>query len=172
MKSKSQVPLLTVGGKVKAEVHKAKFRAFATTRYLDIEALKKAKKAVIEIGSVEASGVTATIAAEIRNGAITRIKPVACQSCAKREAEAKGSKAELKKVVLEALKRVRDSGQRLVKMPIAIMSARSFDIPIGPIIITIGWPPDICIVVQEPDGEICWYCLTTPDGCVGPIIVQ
>jgi hypothetical protein len=171
MKNKKQAPLFKLGGRVKAEVYKAKFQAFQAIKYLNVAALKKAKKAVIEIGWIEAAGVNATLAAEIRNGAITRIRPMFCKNCVKEKAVAKADTKELKKVSREALKRVREGGYPVVKLPIPITSARSLDIPIGPIIIIIQWPPDICIIVSLPDGEICMFCLFGPNLCAGPIVV-
>jgi hypothetical protein len=169
MKKTSQAPLFKIGKRVRAKVYKARFRPFKATRYLNIAALKKAKKAIIEIGSIEAPGVTATLAAEIHNGAITRIRPVTCRNCAKEKAQVKSHRAELKKVCLEALKRVRDRSLPVVRLPIPITRARIW-IPIGPIIVVIGWPPDICIVVSQPDGSDCIYCIFLPTICVGPII--
>ena len=153
---------------IKAKVYKARFRPFQATRYLNIAALKKAKKAVIEIGSIEAAGRSATLAAEIRNGAIVQIRPKPCRNCAKEKAPVKAHRAELKKVSLEALKRVRDRGLPVVRLPIRITSAQSLDFPDpGPIII-LTWNNHgtICFPIVMPDGSICDFCLNGMTICI------
>src|SRR5580704_5181538 len=77
---KKPKPLAKIG---KVEIHRSKFHAFETVKYLDIAALKKASKARIEIGRVEGGGTEATIVAEVSKGMITKLTPIACEGCAK-----------------------------------------------------------------------------------------
>src|SRR3989442_1881439 len=134
MRSEGQEPLFTMRGAVKAAVYKAEFRPFKANEYLNIAALKKAKEALVEIGSIEVPGVSAVLAAEIHNGAITGIRPVSSHVHPRRGRGMKATKAERKKATTEVLKRVRDGGHPVVQLPIRITSAQSFSIPIGPII--------------------------------------
>ena len=164
---KAQRALATIGGPVKAKLYRGKFRAFESTKYLDVAALKQAKKVPIEIGTIEAPGVKATVVAEVREGMITKIKPLGCPNCMKHKPETKTGKAAFKKAAHEALKRVRTLGEPVVKLPIPIESARTIDI--GPIVIIYKDHFDICIVVDFPDGKMCLYCLFGPWICAGPI---
>ena len=164
---KAQRPLATIGGPLKAKLYRGKFRAFESTKYLDVAALKQAKKVPIEIGTIEAPGVKATLVAEVRKGMITKIKPLGCPNCMKHKPETKTGKAAFKKVAREALKRVQTLGEPVMKLPIPIESARAIDI--GPIVIIYNDHFDICIVVDFPDGEMCFYCLFGPWICAGPI---
>jgi len=164
---KAQRALATIGGPLKAKLYRGKFRAFESTKYLDVAALKQAKKVPIEIGTIEAPGVKATLVAEVREGMITKIKPLGCPNCMKHKPETKTGKAAFKKAAREALKRVQALGEPVMKLPIPIESARTIDI--GPIVIIYNDHFDICIVVDFPDGEMCFYCLFGPSICAGPI---
>ena len=164
---KAQRALATIGGPLKAKLYRGKFRAFESTKYLDVAALKQAKKVPIEIGTIEAPGVKATLVAEVREGMITKIKPLGCPNCMKHKPETKTGKAAFKKAAREALKRVQTLGEPVMKLPIPIESARTIDI--GPIVVIYDDHFDICIVVDFPDGETCFYCLFGPSICAGPI---
>lgn len=164
---KTQRALATIGGPLKTKLYRGKFRAFESTKYLDVAALKQAKKVPIEIGTIEAPGVKATLVAEVREGMITKIKPLGCPNCTKPKPETKAGKAAFKKAVREALKRVRTLGEPVMKLPIPIESARTIDI--GPIVIIYNDHFNICIVVDFPDGKFCLYCLFGRPICFGPI---
>ncbi len=154
---KKPKPLATVG---KIEIHRAKFRPFETVKYLDIAALNKAAKTQIEIGTVEGGGQEVTIVAEVRKGMITRLTPVGCKGCseAKGGPARKGSAA-LKKELKAALARIRELRLRGPKLPIPIRTVRSFlDIDIGPITISFR-PFNVCILIDNMDGNTCYYCL-------------
>jgi hypothetical protein len=180
MKTKTEKPLATISKPVRAELYRSKFHPFASLKYLNVEALKKARQARIEIGSIEAAGVTVTVAAEVREGSITEILPLGCVSCGGQKAKKKHSKATIKKVALEALKRSQALGEPTVKLPIPIETLESdapMDIQIGPIIIILdddGF--DICILVEmatdtmvdAPDLGWCLYCLFGGSVCGGP----
>ena len=164
---KAQRPLATIGGPLKAKVYRGKFRPFESTKYLDVAALKQAKKVPIEIGTIEAPAVKATLVAEVRKGLITKIKPLGCPNCMKGKPETKAGKAAFRKVARQALKRVQTLGEPVMKLPIPIESARTIDI--GPIVIIYNDHFDICLVVDFPDGKMCFYCLFGPWICAGPI---
>ena len=164
---KAQRALATIGGPVKAKLYRGKFRPFESTKYLDVAAIKQARKVPIEIGTIEAPGVKTTLVAEVREGMITKIKPRGCPNCMKRKPETKTAKAAFKKVAREALKRVQTLGEPVLKLPIPIESARTIDI--GPIVIIYNDHFDICLVVDFPDGKMCFYCLFGPWICAGPI---
>jgi hypothetical protein len=94
-------------------------------------------------------------------------------NCGGHEAKKKHSKATVKKVALEALKRLHELGEPTVKLPIPIEKLDSdgpIEIPIGPIVIILddnGF--DICISVDLPGGGWCLYCLFGGSVCGGPV---
>jgi len=180
MKTKSK-PLATIPGHPKVEIYRAKLRPFESTKYLNVAALKRVKKALIEIGLIEVAGVEVTVGAEVRKGSIVKIRPLACNICAKKtkpRTTARIRKATTKKVMLKALERVRALGHPTVKLPLPITRAREIDIPIGPIIVVISnndiW--SICLEICFQDGQCCLYCLFGRGGriltgkmCFGPV---
>ena len=166
-------PLATFG---KIELHRATFHPFESTKYLNINALKKVALAKIELGSIEGGGVETTLVATIRNGKIIRLAPATCRGCAeKSNAKPKAKRSEpnaaVKKSVHEALAYMKEKGLNPVKLPIPVTSEALLGIEIGPIIIGPViidiWPPNICIVLDEPDGSWCTYCLWGPTVCGG-----
>ncbi len=178
LKSKAQKPLATIGSNPTVEIHRAKFHPFESTKYLHAAALKKAAKANIEVGRVEGGGVEVTVVAELRHGTITKIRPLGCRGCTEKSTEARKSgqrtKVAPKKLLREALSRIRELGLPVVKVPVPIAGA-DLEIPIGPIIIIIG-PPfgiDFCISYTDDDGFYCLACLFTPTPiCVGPVVLN
>ena len=168
MKKAKGKPLFTLNKPVKAEVYRSKFRAFESTKYLNVAALKKAKRAVIESGSIEAPRMSATVAAEIRRGVITKITPVACRNCGNHKRTGKGSKSTVKRVAAEAVQRVRGLRLPVFELPKSFSSAREIDIPIGPIVIVIFTDPiDLCILIDEAGGGWCLWCLFGGSVCGG-----
>jgi hypothetical protein len=160
----------------KIELHHATFHPFESTKYLNINALKKVPIAKIELGSIEGGGVETTLVATIQDGKITRLAPATCKGCAeKSNTKPKAKKSEpsaaLKKSVRAALTYMKEKGLNPVKLPIPVTSKALLEIEIGPIIIGPViidiWPPDICIVLDEPDGSWCTYCLWGPKLCGG-----
>ena len=167
---KTQRALATIDGPVKAKLYRGRFRAFESMKYLDVAALKQAKKVSIEIGTIEAPGVKAMLVAEVREGMITKLRPLGCPACMKRKPETRTGKAAFKKAVREALRRVRTLGEPVMKLPIPIERALTIDI--GPIVIIIddGYF-NICIVLDFPDQDmVCIFCLfSSRPVCGGPM---
>jgi len=60
---KPQRALATIVWPLKAKLYRGKFRPFESIKYLDVAALKQAKNVPIEIGTIEAPGVRATLVA-------------------------------------------------------------------------------------------------------------
>jgi hypothetical protein len=177
-KSKTQKPLATIGSNPTVEIHRAKFHPFESTKYLHAAALKKTAKANIEVGRVEGGGVEVTVVAELRHGAITKIRPLGCKGCTEKSTEArKGgqrTKVASKKLLRETLSRIRQLGLPVVKVPVPIAGA-DLDIPIGPVIIIIGGPSgiDFCISYTDDDGFYCLACLfSSVTLCVGPVVLN
>jgi hypothetical protein len=165
---KAQRALATVDGPWKAKIYRGKFRAFESIKYLDVAALKRAKKVPIEIGTIEAQGVKATLVAEVRQGMITKIKPLDSPNCIKPKPETKAGKAAFMKAAREALKRVQILGEPVTKLPIPIESVRT--IRIGPVVIIYNDHFNICIVLDFPDDDmVCMICLFGRPICAGPI---
>jgi len=163
-------PIATFG---KLELHHATFQAFESTKYLNINALKKVPVAKIELGSIVGGGVEATLVATIQGGKITRLSPARCRGCSENDHKNRktGPNAALKKSVHAALAYMKENSPNPVKLPIPVTAKALLGIEIGPIIIGPViidiWPPNICIVLDEPDGSWCTYCLWGPTLCGG-----
>src|SRR4030067_1087093 len=99
-KSKQQRPLVEIKKPLRARVYRAKFRAFETTKFLDVKALRKAKKVTLEVGTLEIAGMSQAIAADIRNGMVVALKPIACIGC-----DTKNSKKTPRKIGSAAFKK-------------------------------------------------------------------
>jgi hypothetical protein len=169
---KKSKPLVEVRRPLRVRVYRGKFRAFASTRYLNAKALKAARKAAIEVGTVEAAGVTKTVSAEIRNGKIVALKPVACAECEPKRGR-KTDRSALKRAMQQVAQELAERGLDRPMKPMAIRISRrlGFEIPIGPIIIIIGDPApggvfDICFQYWV-GNKLCWFCLFGASGCVG-----
>ena len=171
MKSSKQKPLATVrGAGLTAEIHRAKFVPFESTKYLDLKALKKAKKALIEIGTVEAAGKKATVVAEISKGFITKLRPIACPNCDEKGPKKTAANAPSKKLAREIFQKLGELGTPVTKLPIPVV--RMAEIIIGPIIISCGSDGcDICILTDDGYWS-CIYCLFSGPGiCIGRVII-
>ena len=131
MTTQKRRPRVTPRRPTRAKIHRAKFRPFESTKYLDKDALRKVAKTTIEIGTVEAPGVSFTLAAEIRRGMITRLSPVSCGECK----PGRASRAKLKKVLTEA--RQRREVKSSPKLPMRLRISRTRGIVIGQIVIVI-----------------------------------
>jgi len=172
MTSKKQTPLLQFTSPFKAKAYRGTFKAFATTRYLDPAALAKVKKTVIEIGTIEAAGLTRTLAAEIKRGQITALMPLACAGCQGKKAVglAQSSSGRRKtKRMAEALSALKAPSLTL-PLPVKVSRQRGLTIPIGPIVIVIdgggvddGFCIQITIIVNDNLVLLCICC--TGEGC-------
>lgn len=178
-KTKQQRPLVEIKKPLRARVYRAKFRPLETTKFLDVKALRKARKATLEVGTVDVAGTSVAIAADIRNGKIVALKPVTCKGC-----DAKPSMQGRRKINRAALRKTMQlAGAALKKrgvtpppmpMPIRVSARLGFEIPLGPIIIIIG-PDGVDICFQIWIGNrLCWWCLFSPNGCIdfGPPIIR
>ena len=152
--------LATIDGPRRIRVYRAAFRPFQSTKYLDTRALKKVRKATIEIGTLEVTGLSFPVAAEIRKGMITRLQPVACAGCP----SGRLSAANLRKILTAVTPRVEAAGEPYLKfpMPLAISRRTGASIKIGPIVIIVDEAaPCIWIWVGSRYCLICtfgWIC--------------
>src|ERR1700734_2074907 len=122
MKSSKQKPLAIVRSSgLTTEIHRSKFVPFESTKYLDLKALKKAKKALIEIGTVEAAGRRATVVAEIRKGFITKLRPVSCPNCDEKSPKKTAANASSKKLAGEIFQKLGELGTPVTKLPIPVV---------------------------------------------------
>lgn len=160
-----QKPLVEIRSPLRARAYRAKFRPFEATKYLDARALRSARKATIECGTLEFAGTRLTLEAEIERGMVVALRPIGCEGCAPRKARKVGSAA-LKKTMRTLARQLEGGGirQPALPIPLRISSRRGFQIPFGPIIIVIGdW--DFCVEVWIGD-RFCWWCLFGPSGCI------
>lgn len=170
-RSRKQLPLLEIRKPIRIRVYQGEFTPFESTKYLDVRALRSAKSATIEVGTVEVAGLKQTVAAEINKGMVVALRPIACEGCnPKPKKSKKYDRAELKKMMVRVRKELAARGinERPKPMPLRVSARRGFQIPIGPIIIVIGEPPlglDLCF--EWWDGNtLCWWCIVGPSGCI------
>ena len=163
MKKGSQQPIVRGKGKVSAKIYRGRFRMAEHMRYLDIKALNRAKKAVIEIGSVHAASVSVPLVAEVQKGMIVKLRPLHCTGC-KPSTSKSGGRTEIQRAAKAALQKVRDQGLHSVRLPMSIARLRGgFGITI-----TIIDDFEFCIVIEFDDGRICFFCTQTGSFCIGP----
>lgn len=172
-RSGAQKPVARVKvGKVSAGIYRGRFRMAEHMRYLDINALERANKAVIDVGSVHAAGVSVPLVAEVRKGTIVKVWPSHCEGC-KNEPGRKGPPlSERKRAAKAALLKIRELKLRSVRLPVRLESRGG---GVGGIFggifgstITIIIDYDICIVIEGDDGTICYYCILSGSFCIGP----
>jgi len=164
-----QKPIFEIKSPLRARVYRAKFRPFEATKFLDAKALRRAKRVTIEVGRLDAAGMTQTICAEVHNGMVVALKPVGCPGCDSSRSSKIGHAA-FKKTIRLVSAAIKDRGITTTPtpMPIKISSRLGFEIPIGPIIIVIGDPGDgfdLCIEIWI-GNKLCWWCLFSPNGCI------
>jgi hypothetical protein len=163
-KGGSQKPIARVNGKVSAKIYRGRFRMAEHVRYLDLSALERVKKAVIEIGSVHAANVSVPLVAEVQKGMVVGLRPVHCRGC-KPASRKSASRLEIQRTAKAALQKVRDLGLHSVQLPMSMARLRGglFGITIWIIV-----DYEVCIVIEFDDGEICYYCTQTGSFCIGP----
>jgi hypothetical protein len=150
--SRRQRPLATIRQPYRLTIYRGKFRPFEATRYLDVAALRRVSKATIEIGTLEAPGVSCTLAAEVRRGMITRLTPLPCAGCTRR----RPGKAKLRRILTDATRRIEALGLPQLRLPAPVARARTWGGSIGPIVIVIdeGIP---CVWIYIGD-TVCVFC--------------
>jgi hypothetical protein len=134
------------------KIYRGKIRPFASTRYLDIAALRRAARARIEIGTLEAPGVSCTLVAEIRRGLITGLTPLPCAGCRRRRM----SSARLRKILTAVTPRIEAMGGPQPRLPMPLARSGIWGGRIGPIVIVIdeGIP---CVWIYIGD-KVCVIC--------------
>jgi hypothetical protein len=149
-----------IGGPPTIEIYRAAFRPFATTRYLDARALAKVRKATIEVGTLEVPGHCVPIAAEVRRGRITALRPVPGLVCPDRR---KASAASLKRMLDTVTREIESRRLPYLRLPVPLAVSRRAGLTIGPIVI---------VVVVEDDAPCIWiwvnsrYCLICTFGWI------
>lgn len=158
----AQKPIAHVKGKISANVYRGRFRMAEHMRYLDIRALDRVNKAVIEVGSVHAAGVSVQMVAEVRKGMVVKLRPLHCTGC-KPSVKTSPTQKERQSVAKAALQKVRDLGLHSVQLPMSVARLRGGSLGIT-ITIIIDW--EICIVIELDDGSLCFICTQTPSFCI------
>ena len=163
-KGGSQQPIARANGKVSAKIYRGRFRLAEHMRYLDIKALNRAKKAVIEIGSVHAASVSVPLVAEVQKGMIVKLRPLHCTGC-KPSTRKSAGRVEIQRAAKAALQKVRDQGLHSARLPMSMARLRG---GLFGITITILIDYEVCIIIEFDDGEICYFCTQTGSFCIGP----
>lgn len=170
-KAKQRKPLIELELPLRARVYRAKFQAYEATRFLDEGALRRARRATLECGTLKAGGVTVPVVAEVERGKIVALKPVHCESCEPRKGR-KLSKSKLRRVQRSIASQLEAGGfiEPLAPQPIRISRKLGLELPFDPHVIEIGNDGSICIVVIV-GTSICWYCFRGPAECfdLGPL---
>ena len=159
---KNQKPLFVIDGPVKAKAYRSNFKPFQTLKFLDARKLKRVRTQLIEIGTIEAAGKSATLIAKVEKGAITRLGVQGCTGCEKK------AKGKVDKKVLGAIRdKMLAIREGKVKLPAPIRSAkvlfRDINIPIWPfppiVILIGGGDGTYCIAINIVGHVICYVCV-------------
>jgi hypothetical protein len=167
--SKKQKPLLVLKKPFRAKVYAAKFRAFESTKYLNVKALKAVKSAKLEVGAIEFGGESRTVAADIKYGKVVGLHPLDCKACDDRKRKPVKTPA-MKKAAEQIAAALLKSGVKPPHFPapVKVSSRLGFQIPLGPIIIIILDDDvifDVCIEIWIGD-RLCTYCLFQKNTCI------
>jgi len=163
----NQKPLFVIEGPIEVKAYRSNFRPFDTLRFIDRDKLMKASKVLLEVGTLEAAGRSATLVAEIRKGMVTGLSLRGCANC---PPGPKADKAKLKRIFPQVAEKTLQVPGRTVTLPIPIKRTGSLiRIVIGPIVIVIQTDPQFCIMVEVGNGFciVCFFdefvCDTFPD---------
>jgi hypothetical protein len=161
-RTSKQNPIARVG---KTGIYRGRFRTAEHARYLDFVALKKARKAVFQVGTVSVRGMEIPISAEVRNGMIESLRPTDCKHCASLPRHSKGSPAQRRSATRAALSKVLELKLKTLKLPKPVERLR---IPIWGVVITIITDWEICLSIEYTDGVICCFCSSSGSFCLHP----
>jgi hypothetical protein len=157
----SQKAIARVNGKVSASIYRGRFQMAEHMRYLDMKALARVRKAAIEVGSIQAAGVSVPLVAEVQKGIIVKLRPLQCTSCKPHERNSL-TRTERQKAANAALQTVRDKGLHSTRLPMPMARLRDSGLGIT-ITVTVDW--EVCIVIDFGD-RICYFCSKTPSFCL------
>jgi hypothetical protein len=155
-------------------LQRGKFSPAAHLQYLNVAALERTKKAVVEIGSISAGDRVIPLAAEVHRGQVVALRPVACKGCKPdgRRGLAGTARKEALKV---ALRRARESKRPSIRLPMPVSRLIGAKQRIRAIINDFDihcyfW--DCCIFITDDDGWTCAYCIRSGPGiCIGPVVI-
>jgi hypothetical protein len=167
--TKAAKRLFEVKTPLRTRAYKSKFIPFESTKFLDVAAVRAAKKAVsLEVGTIEAAGYSLTVAAEIKDGEIVRLRPLHCPGCEPAKSNKPDASA-FKKTVAALNAGLEERGLLKAGKPVPLVVSPRLEIPIGPIVVIIGDPGtgtwDFCIEITI-GRTTCWWCLRSARGCM------
>jgi hypothetical protein len=154
---------------VRAVAYRAKVQPFDSVKFLDMRALSRARRATVEIGTVETKKGAVTIAANIRNGSIVSLAPKGCAGCLPRKGKKLNkskAKAVLRALDSAGLRKLGGASLPIKLRPGVSLARRNFGLVI--INIDIHWF-DLCITWKRADGTICIFCIFGAFTCVDVI---
>jgi hypothetical protein len=162
-------PRVEITKPVRAVAYRAKVQPFDSVKFLDMRALSRARRATVEIGTVETRKGSVTVVAHIRNGSIVGLAPKDCAGCLPR----RGKKLDRSKfkAVMRALDRAGLGKLGGPVLPIKVTPTASLSRMVSGFIITdidIHFF-DICITWRLADGTICTICIFGRSFCVDAI---
>lgn len=150
----------------KARIYRRRIVNASHMRYLNLAALKKARRAEIELGSVTVGALTAVIVAEIKQGLITRLRPAHCQKCGRRRsirARAQRDRTKLLRNIFS--KRAPGTAPTALPIPVERLAGSRSNLTIT-IVIT---PDGILCLLIEIGGYGCLIC-TDGTTCFRPSV--
>jgi hypothetical protein len=146
--------LATIRGPRRVRIYRAALRPFESTRYLDVRALRRARKATVELGMLEVPGLAFPVAAEIRKGMIAGLRPLECPGCPSGKQGARS----LRTILAEVTRRIEATGEPYLKLPVplAISPRAGASLTIGPIVIIVD--DDAPCIWIWVNGSYCLIC--------------
>ena len=157
----------TVRAGAKAPIYRGRFSPAEHIRYLDLAALKRARKVKLEVGAVSVAGLVIPIFAEVRNGLVVSLRPSECGNCGGVQRKVRALRSRRSKAADAALTKIRDLKLPTLKLPMPIERLQRISIfGIGVTIIKIGGT--YCLVIWFTDGAFCYFCLDGSQLCLRP----
>jgi hypothetical protein len=158
-------PLAHIPGKVRASIHRGRLTPSEHVKYLDLAALERVGKAVIEVGSLKVAGRTVPVVAEVRKGMVVALRPTHCTDCTPSKRSAAGNGSARARAAKAALRKVHELGLPPLRLPISVASLRR---GLFGITVTIIVDYEVCLVIEFDDGSVCFWCTQTRSFCIQP----
>jgi hypothetical protein len=149
MRGTATKPFARIG---KARIYRTRIVFASHVRYLNLGALKKARKTLLEIGSVTAGAVTVSVVAEIKYGLITTLRLAHCEKCDPRRSVRARAQHDRKKLLRDVFSKLGVAGATKLPIPVARLAAARSSFVID--------------VVITPDGVLCVRIEANGSGCL------
>ena len=142
----------------KARVYGVSLDVSPHLRYLDVAALKGVRRLELPIGSAAIPGCTVSIAAVVKRGIVTELRPTDCPGCettGRSRRPRGGNRKALARAVHEKLEALGGQGTP-APMPMPVARLARHRIPVT--VIVVITPDGVLCVRIEIAGRGCLYC--------------